>query len=352
MKQFIFLTALWLVFTGCLSEKQETIPVKSVKTDTVQVYGALPSVTFPGKIIAASDLNIAFRVSGPILNMHVEVGSFVRKGQVLAEIDPRDYETQLAATRAEYQQIKNESERIRQLYEKQSVAPNEYDKALYGLQQITAKYEAHQHALADTRLTAPCDGYIQKRLFEPGETVSAGLPVLSMVSAGIAEVEINIPSTDYIRRDQFDSYTCRFEIFPDKEFPLELIGITHKANQSQLYTMCFRLAGEDKNKPRPGMTTMVTIQYKPTDTETVSIPLNAVFEAENTTCVWIYEEGTGSVKSRTVKITEILANGVVVVSSGLKPGEVIVSAGVHSLKEGDSVKLLPVVSPTNIGGML
>lgn len=154
-----------IFFSGCSSQKKEKETVKSVKTDTVRIYGESSRTTFPGKIRAASDMSLSFRVSGPILRVYVDVGSYVRKGQVLAQIDPRDYEIQLAATKAEYQQIKNETARLKELYEKQSIAPNDYDKALYGLEQISAKYDAHKNALADTRLLAPSDGYIQKKAF-------------------------------------------------------------------------------------------------------------------------------------------------------------------------------------------
>lgn len=326
--------------------------MKSVKTDTVRIYGDSPRVTFPGKIRAASDMNLAFRVSGPILRMHVDVGSYVRKGQLLAEIDPRDYEVQLAATKAEYQQIKNEAARITELYEKQSIAPNDYDKALYGLQQISAKYNAHKNALADTKLLAPCEGYIQKRLFQPSETVSAGLPILSMISNANAEVEINIPSSEYIRRDRFESYYCSVDIFPDKSFPLHLIGITHKANMNQLYTMRFRLVGEEKNMPGAGMSTMVTIQYKPEGSQRVSVPLSSIFESDKGSTVWVYNQSTETVSSCPVNVSQILIDGTAVISMGLREGDIVISAGVHSLKEGEKVKLLPATSPTNVGGML
>lgn len=270
----------------------------------------------------------------------------------MAEIDSRDYAVQLSATEAEYNRIRTEAERVIALYEKGSVTPNDYDKAVYGLNQIKAKYEAHKNALADTKLFAPCDGYIQKRLFEAGETVGAGIAVLSMISAGSDEVEINIPSSDYILRDQFDRYSCTVDIYPEKTFPLELVGITRKANMNQLYTMRLRLTGNEKEKPGPGMSTLVTIQYRTDEAETVSIPLSALFNSESGSTVWIYDETSATLSARPVEIVQILSNGTAIISSGLSPGEKVVSGGVYSVKEGEKVKLLPAVSPTNIGGML
>lgn len=358
MKKTMLLIAAAVVFVaaGCTPKQKTSDEAKSVRVDTVAAYSLSQSVTFPGKILAASDMNLAFRVSGPILRMNVDVGSYVRRGQVLAQIDPRDYEVQLAATEAEYNRIKSESERVMELYEMQSVAPNDYDKAVYGLKQITAKYDAHKNALKDTRLVAPSNGYVQKRYFEAGETVSAGMPVISMINAAVPEVEINIPSTDYIRRGDFHSFVCTVDIYPGREFPLELIGITQKANMNQLYTMRLRLSGQGKDLPGPGMSTMVTIYFKDSGTASapasVSAPLEAVFEGADGSSVWVYDSAAGTVSQRTVKVSQILTNGTAVISEGLRAGDVIVSAGVHSLAEGDRVEPLAPVSPTNVGGLL
>lgn len=342
-----------ILLLSCSSGKTNQETIVTVKTDTVRMYGQELSVSFPGKIKAAADVSLAFRVSGTILRVPVEAGTYVRKGQLLAEIDPRDYEIQLSATEAEYKQIKSEAERIIALHEKQSVSPNDYDKAFYGLQQITAKYNAHKNALEDTKLYAPFDGYIQKRLFNAEETINAGFPVISMINTGLPEVEINIPSSDYIRRHEFDTYSCTVDIFPDVIFPLELIGITQKANMNQLYTMRLRLKPiVNHTSPTPGMTTTVTLKYKESESILTMIPLTAIFGDNERSSVWIYSKNTKTVSARIVKILEVKVNGTVVISEGLKPEEIVVTAGVNSLHEGQVVELLPAVSPTNIGGLL
>ncbi|MDL2231319.1 efflux RND transporter periplasmic adaptor subunit [Porphyromonadaceae bacterium OttesenSCG-928-L07] len=352
MKNYLVVAGLLILFTGCREQKQENAVIRNVKADTVKTYGHSGSATFPGKVVASSDISLAFRVSGPILKIHTDIGTQVRKGDLLAQIDPRDYEVQLAATEAEYNRIKNEAERVAELYHNQSISPNDYDKAHYGYKQIAAKYDAHKNALADTRLFAPCDGYIQKRLFEAGETVGAGTPVISMVNMESGEVEINIPSSDYIRRNNFERYYCTIDVYPGKIFPLDLVGITRKANMNQLYTAKFRLVGEESGVPGPGMSTMVTIQYKPETVRTVFIPLTCVFYSDKEARVWVYNADSETVSLRSVVLSQILTDGTVVISSGLTAGEIVLSAGVHSVKEGEKVKLLPSASSTNVGGML
>ena len=205
MKQFYLILSGICIFlsiscTGRTKEKQE---LQTVKTDTVTSAGEQTILQFPGKVKAAQDINIAFRVSGTIRKICVENGTHVRKGELLAELDPTDYQVQLDATEAEYRQIKAEAERVIALYQENGTTPNTYDKAVYGLKQITSKYQHHKDQLGYTRLYAPFDGYVQKHLFNEHETIGAGMPVISMISSETPEVEINLPAAEYIRRKQF-----------------------------------------------------------------------------------------------------------------------------------------------------
>jgi len=346
------LAGLIFLFSACSHRKTDSKTVQTVKIDTVRVYGEKSRSVFPGKLKAASDVNLAFRISGPVVKVYADAGSFVKKGQLLAEMDSRDYAIQLSATEAEYNRIMAEADRVIALYKKGGVTPNDYDKAVYGLQQITAKYDAHKNALSDTKLVAPFDGYVQKRYFETGETVGAGIPVISMISASLPEVEINIPSSDFIRRDRFESFSCNVDIFPDKTFPLELTGISQKANLNQLYTVRLKMKERTPQMPTPGMTAMVTIQYKTDEMALMYIPFSAVFETGGVSNVWVYDSATQTVATRAITPTEILRDGKVIISKGVREGEIVVTAGVHILREGEKVKLLPAVTMTNAGGML
>jgi RND family efflux transporter MFP subunit len=309
-------------------------------------------VTYPGKVRAAADVNLAFRVSGMIAKVYVDAGDRVQKGQLLAEIDSRDYAVQLAATEAEYMRVKSEVDRIVALYGKGAVTPNDRDRAVFGLEQIAAKREAHRNALDDVRLRAPFDGYVQKRLFDANETVAAGTPVVSMISGDIPEVEIFIPSTDFIRRDRFESFSCCVDVFPDRVFALDLMGVAQKANLNQLYGLRLKMRRDDEPLPPPGIVTVVSVRFRTDDAGLTLIPLSALFEMNGQSTVWMYCDDSGTVESRTVRVDRILTDGTVVISGGLAAREVVVSAGVHSLRQGERVKLLPAVSPANMGGLM
>ena len=248
--------------------------------------------------------------------------------------------------------MKEEAGRVIELYNRGSVPVNDYDKAVAGVKQITAKYDAHKNALADTRLTAPFDGYIQKKYYDSHETVAAGYPVVSMINSNYFDVDIDIPSSDFVRQDLFKSFSCTIDVFPGQVFPLELIEITRKANLNQLYRMRLRLKPVPGVDIAAGMSVNVTIEYNPNEEALTVVPLSAMFEENGESAVWVYNPKAQNVTRRVIQLKKLLKTGELIVSEGLAAGEIVVSAGVHSLKEGMSVELLKPVSKTNVGGLL
>lgn len=353
-RTYLILTSIsMLLLCSCAQRTRDTKDYQTVKIDTVAYADKQTFLQFPGKVKAAQDISLAFRVSGTISNILVKDGARVQEGQLLAELDPTDYQVQLDATEAEYRQIKAEAERVMALYKENGTTPNANDKAVYGLKQITAKYQHHKDQLAYTRLYAPFSGYVQKRLFEAHETVGAGMPVISMISGGTPEVEINLPAAEYIRREQFDSYHCTFDIYPDETYPLKLVSVTPKANANQLYTMRLQIIPGNKDVPSPGMNTMVSILCRTEQANALSVPTGAILQKEGKAYIFVFRPSSNTVHRQEVSMLRLLNNGHCLITSGqLKPGEQIVSSGVHHIEDGETVKPLPPVTETNIGGLL
>ena len=196
---------------GCSGRPEGAVRLPIVRIDTVGVYGTPRTVQFPGCVRAAQEVNAAFKVGGTLRTIFAEEGEFVRRGAPLAALDARDYRLQAEAAEAEYKRVKAEAERVMALYADGAASPDAYDKARYGLQQITAKYENSRNQLADTEIRMPFDGYVQKRLFDPSTVVGAGMPVLTVVSAEAPEIEINIPGSEYVRRSEFDGFEAEHQ---------------------------------------------------------------------------------------------------------------------------------------------
>ena len=356
MKRFNFLLTgiLVVLLASCSQRTQITDSKPTVKIDTVLSAGGQTALQFPGRVKAAQDISLSFRVSGTILRMYVNDGTYVRTGQLRAELDPADDQMQLDAAEAEYQSVKAEAERVMALYKENVTTPDANDKAMYGLKQITAKYNHAKDQLEYTRLYAPFSGYVQKRLFDSHETIAAGMPVVSIISEGTPEVEINLPAVEYIRRQQFTGYTCTFDIYPGQEYALDLINVTPKANANQLYTMRLQLKkGEAQALPSPGMNTMVTIECTEGEVRHLSVPTGAVLRDKGMASVFLYDASSRTIRRCDVTVTRLLGSGrCLVTAEGLKPGDLIVASGVHHVKDGEQVEPLLPASKTNVGGLL
>ena len=240
------------------------------------------------------------------------------------------------------------------LYKENVTTPDANDKAVYGLKQITAKYNHAKDQLEYTRLYAPFNGYVQKRLFDSHETLAAGMPVVSMISEGKPEVEINLPAAEYIRREQFTSYHCTFDIYSGQQYSLNLISVTPKANANQLYTMRLQLERTGGQPlPSPGMNTMVTIERTENGQRNLSVPTGAVLHEKGNTSIFLYNSSTQTIHRCSVTMTRLLSDGrCLITSDEIKPGALVVASGVHHVKDGEKVEPLLPASETNVGGLL
>lgn len=359
-KTAICATVIGLVtmMSGCSNKQEKTDNVYYVKTTKVETVGELSSLTYPGKTRSAEQVNVAFRVSGPINRVYVKEGDYVRKGGLIAEMDNRDYKVQLSATQAEYELVKSDAERVIALWNEGNTTASNYDKARYGLQQITEKLANHRNQLADTKLYAPISGYVQQKMHEAGETVAAGMPVVSMFSNSDPEIEIFVPVSDYTRRDDLVKASCSFDVIPGESFPLVVSSYSKEANASQLYAVRLKIKGNyDKSKITPGMTTMVYVDYRTLGEGAGSsvmnkIPASAVLHVGEENIVYVLNEKTGIIKKRIVTIVRLDMHGNALISEGLETGEIVVCAGVRNLKDGEKVKELPKTSKDNVGGLL
>lgn len=349
---FILLSGIVVGGFSCRRNEQPLHIPQLVKLAEVRGFEGMTSVNYPGRIDASSNVKLAFRVAGPIRKMYVSEGQYVRKGQLLAELDPRDYRLQYDATQAEYEQVSSEADRVIELYRRGSVSINEYDKAVSAKKRVSALYQSQRNALNDTRLKAPFNGYIQQKYFSAPEIVNRGTPVLSMIDDDYFEVKVDIPTGDFIRREDFERFYAIADVYPDTLLPLELLDITQGANYNQLFTARFRLQRDGKLTLAPGMSVTVVIHFKQGPQGFAVVPVSALFQEEGDSYVWAYNEDRGTIAAVPVSVLRLTPDGSVVVKSGLRQGQQVVSAGVNDLKDGQKVHPLPPVSSSNVGQLL
>ena len=351
---FIISLILLISLGSCKEKKVTKKSLQYVKTTVAEGIGQESMISYPGKTKASETVNPSFKVSGTISRVYVKEGDYVKKGQLLAEIDPHDYEVQLSATEAEYAQIKADAERVISMYNEGTATASNYDKARYGIQQIEQKLSHHRDQVSYCRLYSPMTGYVQNKLHDGGENVSAGMPIMTLFTSSNTEIEIFIPASDYGRRSQMTRAICSFDVMPDNIYPLDISRMSKDANASQLYMIRFSFKpGADVSRITPGMSTMVYVSYsKDGEAGTVRIPSSCVIRKKDQSLVFVYDKTTHCVSPRVVTTGPLDTRGNIEVLSGLTAGETVVSAGVRFLKPGQRVIEADKTTPSNVGKLL
>jgi RND family efflux transporter MFP subunit len=348
---------------SALTEKVR--PVKAIRL-TAPMYTSVRS--FPGSAQATREVNLAFRVSGPLVELNGDTGDKVTQGDIIARIDPRDFTVQvkalrakLTASRAKLTESKLQYERYINLIKENAAAKATYDqvKATFEMAQAQVdadmrNLEAARNALKDTVLIAPFTGFIHNKLVENYETVSQGQPVFSVVDLSTMEVEIGIPENLVGKVDRFTNYQCTFESMPQKTFNATLKEVGKKPSPSnQTYPLTLILNPEESSSVRPGMSAEVTVAIAgPNKNACFSVPAQSIVnDSQRKTFVWTVDEKTKKVARRYVETGDFTHTGIEV-KGDVHTGEWVVTAGASFLKEGQTTRILKQASKTNVGKLL
>ena len=340
---FAFLAATLL--SGCdqtVSEPQEILrPVRSI---TVSHSDTGLQKTFPGIVEAAQQANLSFRVAGRLAALTVKDGSTVVAGQVVAELEPVDFDIRLKDRQASYDVAKADYERAVQLVGKGAVARADVDNLKAKLSTATAQLETARQEKAYTRLRTPFSGQIARVYADNYEEVSAKQDVmvlhdLSSLLIRVAMPESVIASTQQERQPL--RYSARFDGLGDKAFPLQLSAFAAEPDSSsQTYTVTFLLSDPLGSRILPGMSADVIIKQIVPDSDWLVIPAHSVQEDNDGRFVYLVkaaESGVGVVLRRPVQTGRLLASGIEV-TSGLVAGEQLVTAGMSQMVDGMRVK--------------
>lgn len=341
-----------LVLLPACSRREAPAPfVRSVELTRPAALADEVVQTYPGVVRAAHEVNLGFKTAGQLRRLHVREGDFVRRGQLLAELDDADYRLAVEALQIQYDQLADEVARTRQLFEQHGVSANDYEKATAGLRQLGVQLQAKRNQLAYTRLSAPADGWIQSVRFAAAEMVNAGTPVFTLLDVSRLEVEADLPAEAYRQRAAFRGYACRAAA-SGTTWPLKLLSFTPKADGNQLYRLRLTFDGRPPRQLTAGMNVAVAVRVA--DTAAVrgyTLPLSAVFHAQGQPCVWVLRPDS-TVTRRVVRLSPDVSEGRAVVTGGLEGNERVVRAGAATLQEGEHVRVLDRPARTNVGGLL
>ena len=345
---YLFALITTLVITSCGHKKGEDPPlIRPVKTATVSSQSVIHK-DFSGMVEAVEYVKLAFRVSGQIINLPVVEGQRVRKGQLIAAIDPRDIALQYAADKATYETAAAQVERNKRLLGRQAISLQEYEISVANYQKAKSAYELSSNNMRDTKLSAPFDGSIEKRLVENYQRVNSGESIVQLVNTQKLRIKFTIPddylyllrAKDVTLKVEFDTYkgkifNARLEEYLDISTDGTGIPVTIIIDDPTFDRSIYDV--------KPGFTCNIKLASDIApfiEEKMMNIPLSAVFgeSGDKKTYVWIINND--KVSRREVTVYSPTGEANLLISKGVKPGETIVIAGVHQLVEGQTIKVI------------
>jgi len=350
---FIVTIASIFLFSSCGSEEKEVKKsIRPVKALTIGDFNDPTGKGYPGSTKENQETNLSFRIGGPIIKYNVVEGARIKKGALIAKIDPRDYKISVQSTKARYDQTKAESDRFYRLWKKGSVSKNAYDRRYADYLEAEAAWQDANNALNDTKLYAPYTGFFGPKMIDIGDNVRQKETIATLVDLSVLEVITTIPEQLAIQLLNFDSYEVRLETYPDIVFKATLKELEKKPTAEGFPLHLYLDHTNQQNnktqvKVAAGMSCRVNIILKnAVDIESrIIIPITAIFEGhlDKSTMVWVISPDN-TVKKQSVVTGDLVGHDGIQITKGLSVNNQIVIAGVHRLIEGDEVNNIDILN--------
>ena len=351
MKSAALFPLLALALLAACDKPQPAAEIRPVRTVTAIAGSDGELVSLTGHIRARKEESLAFRIDGRMIARHVEVGQAVQPNDLIAELDPQpqrdvlhEAQAKLAAAEATLHEAGNNMERKRTLTNEGWSTKVDYDAAERSFNTAKAQldvakaqlHEAEDH-LAYSELRADAPGVVISRSAEAGEVVRAGQTIVTLAHYDGTDAVFDVPAS--LMRELSPDAPITITLTDDPK--IRTTGrVRETAPEADPTTRSFRVkVGLDEwpEAMRLGATVIGKTQMRAT--QRIELPATALTRADNQPAVWVVDPKSMRVSLRHVELDHD-ASSSIVVSKGVEPGELIVSAGVHALHAGQQVRLL------------
>ena len=340
---------------ACSKTEPAPDPVRAVRTITVASQTAGGAYEYAGEVKARTESRLSFRVGGKMLKRLVDLGDAVKAGQLLAQLDAQDLRlgqdaarASVAAAQAGYDQNAADFKRYKDLADKGFIGPAELDRremamktARAQLDQAKAQSSVQGNQAGYASLLADANGVITGVDLEPGMVASSGTPVLRLAHDGPRDVVFAVPEDKVGLVKALAAQSGRFKVrlwgAAGEPLPATIREIAAAADPvTRTFLVKADIGSTAANNVRLGQTATVLMEL-PQTTGVTKLPLSALREEQGRSAVWLVDRASMTVRSQDVKLAGAEGNDAVI-TAGLAPGQVVVTAGVHVLSPGQKVK--------------
>lgn len=343
---------------GCKEPEPPKSGVRPVRTMVVDPMPIEDDRQAVGEIRPRQESDLGFRVGGKVVSRAVDAGASVKRGDLLARIDEQDFqnkqrsaEADVASAEAVLVESQATEERQSQLLEKAVTTRANYDAAVKNRRSAEAKLDSVKAALAlakdqlkYTELRADIDGIITGVGVEPGQVVNSGQMVVRLAKPDEIDAVFNVAEAAFRDRQPGERPAIVVNLLSSPGIIAE--GIVREVSPvadpaTRTYQVKVSL-----DKPPTAMRFGASVmgRLKATTAPVVVLPGGALYDKTGKPAVWVYVADTSTVALKPVTVSRFETDRVVI-ANGLAKGEIVVTAGVNRLREGQKVRLLDEAAP-------
>ena len=329
--------------------KLEKARQEAIKTDTPSVrvitLTALPrrledKIKLPGYVEPAEDLWVKAEVSGQVVQVLVKEGTHVKQGQVIAQVDDRDYKSRLARIEANLKLAKLEYDRIYSLDKKKITAANRLDEIEARRTDVSAQRDEATLALSRTRILAPIEGQVNEIIAKQGTFLGVGDPVAQILRVLEVMVTVGIPESDVDSFFGLTEATVIIDALEKRRVKGKKVFLSQQPrNLARLFDLELEIPNTD-SRILPGMFASVEL-IRAVYEKALVIPLYAVINLGDEQFVYI--EKDGSAKKIPVDVGQ-LVDWQVHITSGISANDKVIVVGHRLLSDGQPVEVIKNVS--------
>lgn len=328
----------FLIIDGCqlkksgIEQTESAIPVVTAEASKISYTD---SISLSGNIEGYRTVRLGFLVAGKVDFISHNEGEKLSKGELIASLDPANYLIAKELADIQVNQVQDEYDRLKMMYENKSLSESDFSKISHGLQQAKAQQKLHTKNLSETKLYSPITGILLKKLCEVGEITGVGIPLFVVSDIRRVKVSAFIPENElhsiHLGQDADVMVTSLDRTYNGK--------VTEVGSAADPASRAFSVKIDVENPElliRPGMIAEIKI---PTgyEKELIAVPAEAVLHDFNDIS-YIYLIDTSKKKAfRNNIIPGMIMNDQIEVVSGVSPGEIIVKGGQQKLVDGSSV---------------
>ena len=338
-----------VIFISACEEPPQTYVASSRPVKTIVIGGNATgdTRTFPAVVDAIQKAEISFRVDGKVQKILVKEGDEVKKGQILAELDPTDFKITLNDRQASYDTAKANYDRAVALVKKGAISQVDHDNIRAKYHTAKANLDTAKQNLLYTKLKANFDGYIAKRHVEKFEEVIFSQTIFSLEDVSSLKIKIDVPENLMIIINRAEKGKRKlyaiFDNISNQEFPLSFLESSTKADpNTKTFKVTLKMDNPENYNVLSGMTATVFAELFPYETQSdtmITLPVSAVIsDNKKQATVWVVDEKTMTVNPKNVQPGLMVGNSMQV--DGLNPGDRVVIAGAAFLRNDMKITLL------------